>query len=64
MPLLYVNQLAALEHLAIDPDLDGRIKHAIDREMTRAELERRASACGRPIATATTCGSTLSSPTS
>ncbi len=35
MPLLYVNQLAALEHLAIDPDLDGRIKNAIDREMSR-----------------------------
>jgi len=35
MPLLYANRLAALEHLAIDPDLDGRIKQAIDREMTR-----------------------------
>jgi len=35
MPLLYVNQLAALEHLAIDPNLDGRIKDAIDRVMSR-----------------------------
>jgi hypothetical protein len=35
MPLLYVNQLATLEHLAVDPDLDGRIKDAIEREMTR-----------------------------
>ena len=35
MPLLYANQLATLEHLAIDPDLDGRVKDAIDRVMTR-----------------------------
>ena len=35
MPLLYANRLAALEHLAIDPDLDGRVKDAIEREMTR-----------------------------
>ena len=35
MPLLYANRLASAEHLAIDPDLDGRIKGAIDREMTR-----------------------------
>ncbi|MBV8663922.1 MAG: alpha-2-macroglobulin family protein, partial [Hyphomicrobiales bacterium] len=35
MPLLYANRLASLEHLAIDPDLDGRIRQAIDREMTR-----------------------------
>jgi uncharacterized protein YfaS (alpha-2-macroglobulin family) len=35
MPLLYVNRLASLEHLALDPDLDGRIKDAIAREMTR-----------------------------
>ena len=35
MPLLYVNRLATLEHLALDPDLDGRIKDAIAREMTR-----------------------------
>ncbi len=35
MPLLYANQLAALEHLAIDPDLDGRVKDAIERVMTR-----------------------------
>jgi uncharacterized protein YfaS (alpha-2-macroglobulin family) len=35
MPLLYVNQLAALEHLAIDPNVDGRVKDAIERVMTR-----------------------------
>jgi hypothetical protein len=35
MPLLYANRLAALEHLAIDPDLDGRVKEAIERVMTR-----------------------------
>jgi len=35
MPLLYANRLASAEHLAIDPDLDGRIKGAIDKEMTR-----------------------------
>ena len=35
MPLLYANQLASLEHLALDPDLDGRVKQAIEREMTR-----------------------------
>ena len=35
LPLLYVNQLATLEHLAVDPDLDARLKGAVDREMTR-----------------------------
>ena len=35
MPLLYANKLASAEHLALDPDLDGRIKAAIDKEMTR-----------------------------
>jgi hypothetical protein len=35
MPLLYANRLAALENLAIDPDLDGRVKDAIERVMTR-----------------------------
>ena len=35
LPLLYVNKLAALEHLGIDPDLDKRIGEAIDREMSR-----------------------------
>jgi uncharacterized protein YfaS (alpha-2-macroglobulin family) len=35
MPLLYANKLASAEHLAIDPDLDGRIRSAIDKEMTR-----------------------------
>ena len=35
MPLLYANRLASLEQLGIDPDLDGRVKQAIDREMTR-----------------------------
>jgi alpha-2-macroglobulin len=35
MPLLYVNNLASLEHLAIDPDLDKRVRAAIDVEMSR-----------------------------
>ena len=35
MPLLYANRLASAEHLAIDPDLDGRIRASIDKEMTR-----------------------------
>ena len=35
LPLLYVNRLASAEHLALDPDLDERIKAAIDKEMTR-----------------------------
>jgi len=35
LPLLYVNKLASLEHLAIDPDLDKRIGEAIEREMSR-----------------------------
>jgi alpha-2-macroglobulin len=35
MPLLYINQIAALEHLSGDGDVDARVKQAIDREMTR-----------------------------
>ena len=35
MPLLYANALASAEHLALDPDLDGRIRAAIDKQMTR-----------------------------
>jgi alpha-2-macroglobulin len=35
MPLLYVNRLASIEHLGIDPDLDGRIRQAIERELSR-----------------------------
>jgi uncharacterized protein YfaS (alpha-2-macroglobulin family) len=35
MPLLYVNRLASIEHLDIDPDLDARIKQAIERELSR-----------------------------
>jgi alpha-2-macroglobulin len=35
MPLLYVNRLASIEHLGVDPDLDGRINQAIDRELSR-----------------------------
>ena len=35
MPLLYVNGLASVEHLALDPDLDKRIRAAIDIEMSR-----------------------------
>jgi uncharacterized protein YfaS (alpha-2-macroglobulin family) len=35
MPLLYVNRLASIEHLAIDPDVDGRVRQSIDRVMDR-----------------------------
>jgi alpha-2-macroglobulin len=35
MPLLYVNRLASIEHLGVDPDLDARINQAIDRELSR-----------------------------
>jgi alpha-2-macroglobulin len=35
MPLLYVNRLASIEHLDIDPDIDGRIRQAIERELSR-----------------------------
>jgi uncharacterized protein YfaS (alpha-2-macroglobulin family) len=35
MPLLYVNRLATIEHLGVDPDLDGRINQAIERELSR-----------------------------
>ncbi len=35
MPLLYVNNLASIEHLDIDPDVDGRIRQAIERELSR-----------------------------
>ena len=35
MPLLYVNRLASIEDLGLDPDIDGRVKQAIDRELSR-----------------------------
>ncbi len=35
MPLLYVNRLASIEHLGIDPDLDGRVRQAVERELSR-----------------------------
>ena len=35
MPLLYANRLASIESLKIDPDLDGRVREAIEREMGR-----------------------------
>jgi len=37
MPLLYANKLASIEHLGIDPDLDGRIRDSIDRVMSRQD---------------------------
>jgi uncharacterized protein YfaS (alpha-2-macroglobulin family) len=37
MPLLYVNRLASIEHLAIDPDLDGRVRQSIDKVMDRQD---------------------------
>ena len=35
MPLLYVNELAAGAHLAMDTEVDQRIKDAIDRLLAR-----------------------------
>ena len=35
MPLLYVNRLSSLENLGVDPDLDGRVRQAIERELSR-----------------------------
>jgi alpha-2-macroglobulin len=35
MPLLYVNRLASIEDLGLDPDVDGRVKQAIERELSR-----------------------------
>jgi alpha-2-macroglobulin len=35
MPLLYVNRLASIENLGIDPDIDRRVKQAIERELGR-----------------------------
>ncbi|HYC24466.1 MAG TPA: alpha-2-macroglobulin, partial [Roseiarcus sp.] len=37
MPLLYYNRLASIEHLALDPDIDGRIKNSIAILMTRQD---------------------------
>ena len=37
MPLLYVNKLASLEALALDADLEPRIKEAIDKVLTRQD---------------------------
>ena len=30
-----MNRLASIEHLGVDPDLDGRINQAIERELSR-----------------------------
>ena len=35
MPLLYANRLASIENLGIDPDLDGRVREVIERELSR-----------------------------
>jgi len=37
MPLLYANQLASLENLAVDQDLDGRVRQAIEKELARQD---------------------------
>ena len=50
MPLLYVNDLAAGAHLAMDTAVDQRIKDAIERLLARKARTAR-SACGRPAAT-------------
>ena len=50
MPLLYVNDLAAGAHLAMDTAVDQRIRDAIER-LWRAKARTARSACGRPAAT-------------
>ncbi len=35
MPLLYVNKLASIENLGLDPHLDSRVKGSIDKVLTR-----------------------------
>jgi uncharacterized protein YfaS (alpha-2-macroglobulin family) len=37
MPLLYANQLAAIENLAIDPGLGTQVRQAIERELSRQD---------------------------
>jgi uncharacterized protein YfaS (alpha-2-macroglobulin family) len=37
MPLLYVNRLAAMDRLALDDTLDGRIREAIERVLARQD---------------------------
>ncbi len=37
LPLLYVNKLAKAEALGIDPDVDGRIRDAIERVLSRQD---------------------------
>jgi len=40
MPLLYVNKLAESESLGLDPDVDQRIREAIERVLGNGELRR------------------------
>ena len=35
LPLLYVNHIASLENLGVDPDIGARVSRAIERELTR-----------------------------
>ncbi|WP_036261946.1 alpha-2-macroglobulin family protein [Methylocapsa aurea] len=37
LPLLYVNKLAKAEALGIDPDVDGRVREAIERVLARQD---------------------------
>ena len=41
MPLLYVNRLASIEHLGVDPDLDGRMQPGDRARAQPPERERR-----------------------
>ena len=41
LPLLYVNKLAATEALALDTQLDERVRDAIERVLARQDFERR-----------------------
>jgi uncharacterized protein YfaS (alpha-2-macroglobulin family) len=61
MPLLYVNDLAAENHLALDAGVDQRIKDAIDRLLARQGSN---GSFGSGRRAATTPGSMPMSPTS
>ncbi|WP_449409470.1 alpha-2-macroglobulin family protein [Methylobacterium komagatae] len=37
LPLLYVNRLASLDRMALDPDVDGRVREAIERVLSRQD---------------------------
>jgi uncharacterized protein YfaS (alpha-2-macroglobulin family) len=61
LPLLYVNELAAEAHLALDAAVDQRIRDSIDRVLARQGSD---GSFGLWTAGGRTPGSTPTSPTS